>query len=137
MWNGPLRAMSELLEFPPHTLLAALQLIFALAIGHAIADFPMQGEYLATGKNWRLLKRLQDPARPEKIWFVCMAAHCLIHAGFVWLITGSSMVAAIELVLHWSIDVARCSGKINFNFDQVLHISCKVGYVAFAYVGLM
>jgi hypothetical protein len=128
--------MSELLEFPPHTLLAALQALFALSIGHAVADFPLQGEYLATGKNWRLLKRLQDPARPEHIWFTCMAAHCLVHAGAVWLITGSSLFAAIELVLHWSIDVAKCSGKTTFNQDQALHILCKVGYVCAAYAGL-
>lgn len=127
--------MSELLEFPPHTLLAALQALFALSIGHAVADFPLQGEYLATGKNWRLLKRLQDPARPEKIWIACMAAHCLVHAGAVWLITGSSLFAVIELVLHWSIDVAKCSGKTNFNLDQALHIICKAGYVAAAYAG--
>jgi hypothetical protein len=129
--------MFDLLEFPPHTLLAALQVFFALAIGHAVADFPLQGEYLATGKNWRLLRRLQDPARPEQIWIACMAAHCLIHAGAVWLITGSSLLAVIELALHWSIDVAKCSGKTRFNLDQALHILCKVGYVAAAYAGLV
>ena len=128
--------MSDLLEFPPHTLLAALQVFFALMIGHALADFPLQGEYLATGKNWRLLRRLQDPARPENIWMFCMAAHCLIHAGVVWLITGSSLFAAIELVLHWSIDAAKCSGKTHFNLDQALHFLCKVGYVAAAYAWL-
>ncbi len=128
--------MSQLLEFPPHTLLAALQALFALSIGHAVGDFPLQGEYLATGKNWRLLKRLQDPSRPERIWVACMTAHCLVHAGLVWVITGSSLFAVIELVLHWAIDVAKCSGKTNFNLDQSLHIICKAGYVAAAYAGL-
>jgi hypothetical protein len=125
--------MFELLEFPPNDLLTALQAFFALCIGHALADFPLQGEYLATGKNRRLLARLQDPARPEQIWFVCMSAHCLIHAGFVWIVTGSSLLALVELILHWSIDVAKCSGKTSFNQDQLMHVLCKLGYVVVAY----
>jgi hypothetical protein len=124
--------MFDLLEFPPNDLLTAFQALFALCIGHALADFPLQGEYLATGKNRRLLARLQDPARPEQIWFVCMSAHCLIHAGFVWIITGSSLLALVELVLHWTIDVAKCSGKTSFNQDQLMHVLCKLGYVVAA-----
>ena len=126
--------MSAILEFPPHTLLQALQALFALLIGHAIADFPLQGEYLATGKNRRLLARLQDPARPEQIWIVCMAAHCLIHAGTVWLITGSSLLGLFEFILHWCIDVAKCRGKTTFNQDQTLHLLCKMSYIALGYL---
>lgn len=121
--------MFELVEFPPHTWLAALKALFALCIGHALADFPLQGEYLATGKNRRFLIRLQDPSRPANIWFVCMSTHCLIHAGAVWLITGSALLGAIEFVIHWFIDVAKCEGKTTFNQDQALHVLCKVGYV--------
>lgn len=124
--------MFDLLEFPPNDLLTAIQALFALCIGHALADFPLQGEYLATGKNRRLLASLQDPARPEQIWFVCMSAHCLIHAGFVWIITGSPLLALVELVLHWTIDVAKCSGKTSFNQDQLMHVLCKLGYVVAA-----
>lgn len=126
--------MFDLLEFPPHDLLSALRVFFALCIGHAMADFPLQGEYLATGKNRHLLMRLQDPARPAQIWVVCMSAHCLIHAGFVWVITGSSLLAAIELGLHWGIDVAKCTGKTTFNQDQIMHVLCKLGYVSAAWV---
>jgi hypothetical protein len=121
-----------LLEFPPTTLLAASQVFFALCIGHALADFPLQGEFLAIGKNRRFLLALGDPSRPANIWFVCMAAHCLIHAGFVWLITGSPLVAAVEFALHWGIDSAKCAGKTTFNQDQILHVVCKIGYVAAA-----
>jgi hypothetical protein len=119
-------------EFPPTTLLAAAQVFFALCIGHALADFPLQGEFLAIGKNRRFLLALGDPARPANMWLVCMAAHCLIHAGFVWLITGSSLVAAVEFLLHWAIDTAKCAGKTTFNQDQTLHVVCKLGYVAAA-----
>ncbi len=128
--------MFDFLEFPPHDLLSALQAFFALCIGHALADFPLQGEYLATAKNRHLLARLQDPARPVSIWVSCMLAHCLIQAGFVWIITGSSLFALVELILHWIIDVAKCGGRTSFNQDQMLHLLCKVGYVLVAYLML-
>jgi hypothetical protein len=127
--------MSELVEFPPLDWLAALKALFALCIGHALADFPLQGEYLAIGKNRRFLIHLQDPSRPANIWFTCMLVHCLIHAGFVWLITGSSLLAAGELVIHWIIDVAKCEGKTTFNQDQLLHLFCKIVYVGVAWAG--
>lgn len=129
--------MFEPVVFHPQTWLAALQALFALSIGHAVADFPLQGEYLATGKNRRFLLRIQDPSRPVSIWFVCMTVHCLIHAGAVWLITGSSLLGFIEFILHWFIDTIKCEGKTTFNFDQVLHILCKTGYVAAAYLGFL
>lgn len=129
--------MFELVEFPPLNLLAALKALFALCIGHALADFPLQGEYLATGKNRRFLLRLQDPSRPVHIWFVCMSAHCLIHAGAVWLITGSAMLGCVEMIIHWCIDVAKCEGKTTFNQDQALHVLCKIAYVGVASAGLL
>lgn len=127
--------MLAILELSPHNSWAALQLLLALLIGHALCDFPLQGEYLANGKNWRFLKHIQDPSRPPQIWIACMAAHCLIHAGAVWVITGSTLLAVIELVLHWCIDVAKCRGMTSFNQDQVLHALCKVSYVAVWFSG--
>lgn len=120
--------MFDLVAFPPQTWSQGLLVLFALAIGHAVADFPLQGEFLATCKNRRYLIRLKDPNRPPSMWIACMAAHCLIHAGAVWLITGSAVLAAIELVVHWILDTAKCEGKTGFNFDQTMHIVCKALY---------
>ena len=127
--------MSGLLELPPHSYLIAFQAFFALSIGHAMMDFPLQGEHIALGKNWRLLKKLQDPARPEEIWIWCMAAHCLMHAGAVWVVTGSIFFALVEFVTHWIIDVAKCSGKTNFHQDQLMHYTCKLIYAVLIYFG--
>ena len=127
--------MFELVAFPPQTLLTALQALFALSIGHAIADFPLQGEFLATAKNRRFLIRLQDPCRPVSIWVACMTVHCLVHAGAVWIVTGSALLGLVEFVLHWGIDVAKCEGATSFNQDQILHILCKAGYVGVAWAG--
>jgi hypothetical protein len=118
-----------MLEYPCPEWTCAVQLFFALVIGHAVADFPLQGEYLAVGKNRRLLMRLKDPARPPDQWIYCMGAHCLIHAGTVWLISGSAVLGAVELVVHWGLDQAKCEGKTSFAFDQWGHVTCKAVYV--------
>ncbi|MBX7207362.1 MAG: DUF3307 domain-containing protein [Verrucomicrobiaceae bacterium] len=121
--------MSGLVDFPPHTWLQGLQALFALAIGHALADFPLQGEFLAMCKNRRHLIRLKDANLPPSMWISCMAAHCLIHAGMVWIVTGSALLGAVELVIHWALDVAKCEGKTDFSVDQCLHVVCKIMYV--------
>lgn len=118
-----------MLEFPCPDWISAAQLFFALVIGHALADFPLQGEYLAIGKNRRVLMRLKDPTRPPELWVFCMSAHCLIHAGAVWLISGSVVLGVVEMVLHWGLDVAKCNGKTTYAFDQMGHVVCKAGYV--------
>lgn len=122
--------MFELVVFPPQSWLQGLQVLFALSAGHALADFPLQGEFLAMCKNRRHLVRLKDPNLPPSMWVSCMAAHCLIHAGMVWLVTGSSLLGAVEFVIHWMLDVAKCEGKTTFSLDQCLHIVCKALYVA-------
>ncbi len=127
--------MFDLVEFPPQTWQAGLAAFFALAIGHAFADFPLQGEFLAICKNRRYLMRLKDPERPVSMWISCMAAHCLIHAGMVWLITGSVLLGLAELVIHWVLDMLKCEGKTDFNTDQICHLVCKAVYVAAGCLG--
>ena len=125
-----------MLDFPCPTWLAAAELFFALVIGHAVADFPLQGEFLAIGKNRRYLVRLKDPNRTPDMWIFCMAAHCLIHAGTVWIISGAIVLALIELVVHWALDQAKCNGLTTFASDQMAHVLCKFAYaVAGALMG--
>ncbi len=128
--------MFDLVAFPPETWLGATQLFLALAVGHALADFPLQGEFLAKCKNRHALKALNDPERPPSIWVVCMLVHCLIHAGMVWWITGNFVFGLIELVVHFIIDVVKCEGYSSFNSDQMLHFLCKLAYVGMAFAGI-
>jgi len=72
---------------------------------------------------------------PTNLWIYLMSAHCLIHAGFVWAISGYVVFALAEFVLHWSIDVAKCEGRTSFATDQWLHILTKAGYVAVLWFG--
>lgn len=106
-----------------------MELLFKLLIGHALADFPLQGPYIAQMKN-RHNKPDYIPAgqKPCAVWIHCMTAHALIHAGFVWVITGVVWFALAELVLHWAIDFAKCENWTNPHQDQALHITCKAVY---------
>ena len=99
-----------------------LALFFAFAISHALADFPLQGDYLARTKQ-----RSQASTVPE--WLISLTAHSLIHAGGVWIISGSVIIALAEFVLHWLIDLGKGEGLYGYVTDQALHLSCKVAFV--------
>lgn len=96
-------------------------LFFALIVGHLLADYPLQGDFMAKAKN-------RMAAFPGVPWQTVLLSHAAIHAGVVWLLTGSAVCAAIELVLHAWIDDAKCRSKLTFNADQLLHVLCKAGY---------
>lgn len=118
-------------------LTGALVLFFALAIGHAMADFPLQGEFLSRGKN----RHLPPPpladgdASPPRLWIYLMSAHALTHAGFVWIITGSPLLGFAEFVIHWIIDSLKCERWTGFESDQWLHLITKAVYVALIWGG--
>lgn len=106
-------------------------MLFAMLIMHAIADFPLQGAFLAQGKNRHLANSEFQGEEPRALWFYCLTAHSLIQAGGVWLITGNAIIALIEFVIHWLLDYAKCEGWTNFHFDQLAHVACKIGYVIY------
>jgi hypothetical protein len=96
-----------------------VRVLLLMLCGHALADYPLQGDFLAKGKNpW-----LPLPGVP---WFWCMSAHCLIHGLAVYLVTGSLAVLLMEAVGHFAIDLNKCRGNISFNADQGCHVGCKV-----------
>ena len=105
-------------------------LLFALVIAHAIADFPLQGAFLAQGKNRHLANSEFQGEEPRFLWVYCLTAHSLIQSGGVWIVTGSFALALIEFVIHWVLDYAKCEGWTNFHVDQMAHVGCKVVYVA-------
>ena len=132
-------ATFSLLDIDPHCLSGACWLFFALAIGHALADFPLQGVFLSEAKNRHQgFSQHSDKATPtpKGIWVQALSAHTLIHGGAVWLITGSPVLGLIEVILHWIIDFAKCEGWLGFNADQLLHYLCKASYVLLIYLGV-
>lgn len=115
-----------------------LLLCFALFIGHALADYPLQGAFLASGKNRNGDASIffSGTEVPKGLWIHALTAHSLIQAGAVWLITGSGLLSLVEFVLHWIIDFIRCDDWISFNMDQMLHFACKVIYAAILVAGV-
>lgn len=112
-------------------------LVFAMVIGHVVADYPLQGQFLAMGKNRNLdATILFGGARvPRGLWIHLLTAHSLVQAGVLWVITGSLTLALIELVAHWVIDFAKCEGWTNFHVDQALHVACKLVYAGILVAG--
>lgn len=101
-----------------------IKIFLLLMVGHALADYPLQNDFLAKFKSYKVASPIGT------IWPYCLTAHALIHAGAVWAITGSSFLAAIEFVLHWFIDLGKCADLYNFHVDQALHTFCKLLYAA-------
>lgn len=93
-----------------------------LVFVHCLADYPLQGDFLAKAKN----HRVPIPGVP---WLTALLSHAAIHAGGVLLVTGSLWFAAAEFIGHSIIDYTKCSGRIGFNADQALHLAMKAGYV--------
>ena len=107
-------------------LIAGLQIFFALLIAHALFDYPLQGDFLSRNKN----RHFKDENNNVKgLWIHCLTSHSILHAGSVWLITGSFIIGIMEFVLHWIIDFLKCEGITNFHTDQFLHVLCRILYV--------
>lgn len=100
----------------------AFQTFGLLLAGHALADYPLQGDFLAKAKN----RVMPIPGVP---WYQALGAHAIIHGAFVGAITGSLWLAAAETILHAITDDAKCRGKISFNTDQAIHVVCKIAWV--------
>ncbi len=99
-----------------------LSILFLLIAAHALCDYPLQGQFLAAGKNHR------SPL-PGVPWPHALAAHALIHGGAVALVTGSPLLGMAETIAHAAIDWAKCDGRIGYHTDQALHLLCKVAWV--------
>jgi hypothetical protein len=105
--------------------MSALTALFWMLVAHAMADFPLQGEWLATAKNHKL-----NPVKGQTVWPGALASHSLIHAAGVQLATGSYLLAGAEFVAHAIIDYVKCDGRLTYNQDQLAHVACKVAWAA-------
>lgn len=103
----------------PEGLLAVAAL---LIVGHFIADYPLQGEFLAKAKS-------RVAGIPGVPWYQALIAHAAIHGGAVGLATGSVALGAAETIVHAVIDDAKCRGRLSYDQDQALHVLCKAAWV--------
>lgn len=98
-------------------------LLFLLLFAHALADYPLQGDFLSQAKN-------RNTPIGKVFWPHALGAHAMIHGGFVLLLTGSIWLAIAEVIVHAATDWAKCEQEISLNVDQAIHIACKVLWAA-------
>jgi hypothetical protein len=104
-----------------------LELFAWLCIAHALADYPLQGDWLAKAKNPTIA------AVPyETIWPGALLSHAAIHAGAVKIVTGSWALAGAEFLVHTLTDYGKCRGYLTYNGDQAVHVCCKLVWAAIA-----
>ena len=115
------------INYSPHHLFMTLLLL--LLFGHALADYALQSEFMAKAKN-------RHTPIGHEYWPYVLAAHSMIHAGIVLIVTGSTGLCFIELITHFLLDYKRCEGHITLKTDQFCHVGLKVFYAAVAYFAI-
>jgi hypothetical protein len=104
-----------------------LKLSAQLIIAHFLADYPLQGEFLAKFKSPLVYTQMvRDNIQPRFHWFWILSAHCAIQAGGVLYVTNSLILAIIDYNVHFYVDLAKCRGRITFNQDQTYHIITRL-----------
>jgi Protein of unknown function (DUF3307) len=125
---------------PPVPLWTFCALLLAMALKHYVADFLLQTNWIARGKE------------QANGWFAPLAVHVLCHAGFtlaIALLLAPHLwwLAAVDLVVHTAIDrgktlIANRGGwqvhQVEFwwliGFDQFLHQATNIALVAAFFV---
>ena len=103
-----------------------IEILLLLIVGHALADYPLQGDFLAKAKNHKI------PIQGVP-WYQALFAHSVIHGGMVALITGYVWLGIAEFILHSLIDYEKSDMVITYNQDQALHLVCKLLWVFIIY----
>lgn len=115
------------------------ELLFVLLAGHAVGDFALQTEWVATNKNRWI--RLGFPKEEQKkmlvIWPHLLTAHCLHHGLIVYLITSNFHLSLVEIALHWITDFGKNEKWFDFHVDQMIHMGTKVLYTVLITMNLV
>jgi hypothetical protein len=93
-------------------------MLLMLLVAHWVADYPLQGDFLAKAKQ----------SGPLRLYH--LVAHAGIHGGAVALATGSLWLGLAEWAAHTVIDELKVRGLTSFALDQALHIGCKLVWLA-------
>ena len=74
--------------------------LIPLILGHFVADFAIQTDTVALNKCPKNKSRIS--------WAWWMTGHVSIHGLIVYFITGSSLIAFLEALIHFYIDYLKC-----------------------------
>lgn len=114
-------------------------LFLTLAAGHFLADYPLQPDAMARGKNRNTpidLSKIPAGQKPATLWPWFLTAHAAVHGLTVLLLTFNAWFMLAEFILHWIIDYHKTGNKFGPHVDQSLHLACKASYVAIIAAGL-
>lgn len=98
-----------------------LELFLLLVLLHYLADYPLQGDFMAKAKN----AYAPIPGVP---WWQAMLAHSFIQGGMVAIATESVLLGAGEATVHFIADHMKCAGYLSYSQDQAVHIGCKLAW---------
>ena len=101
-------------------------LLFWLMVGHSVADYPLQSEWMVHAKNRHTKQPSSSSKRPDLIWLHVLTAHAMVHGGFVALFTQNIWLGLAETVAHWFTDFGKSERWYGFHTDQFLHIAYKI-----------
>ena len=93
--------------------------ILQLLALHCLCDFPLQGDFLARGKN-------HENPLPGVPWQICLLAHATLHAGAYSLVV--PLVPALLVGwFHLLVDYSKSAGWLGdgeraFFWDQFWHV---------------
>jgi len=95
-----------------------IELFLVLVAAHWLADFPLQGDYMAKAKVGAL-------RTAEGTW--CLTAHAaiqgLVLGSVVFLNGGDAFVfGLLVFATHWAIDFLKVRNVFGYSADQFLHI---------------
>lgn len=99
-----------------------LELFVLMAMGHCLADYPLQTDRMAVEKCAG-----KDVNLSWKWW---LSAHAGVHGLVVALLTGMPFVGLAEWLIHIAIDYGKCKHLYRLPADQALHIGCKLIWAA-------
>ena len=117
-----------------------LELFFLLCLGHFVADYLLQSDFIAKGKNrFRAVDLASIPPgqTPQTVWPWVLSAHAGTHGAAVYLVTGMPILAALEMISHWLIDYGKCANRYGIHADQFMHIGCKALWAFIAAQAIM
>lgn len=115
-----------------------LTLLWWMIVGHFVADYALQSDFMAKEKNpWHKPDHVPPGQTPQRFWPWVLTAHAAIHGGAVALATGSIALGIAETVAHWLIDLAKCAGLTGIHTDQALHLLCKAAWTVLLFKGVM
>lgn len=107
-------------------------MLFWLVAGHAVADYALQSDFIAKGKNRHTPTTAPPGQKWQPVWPLVLSAHGLIHGVAVALATGIWWLGLLETVAHCLIDFGKCESRYGIYTDQAAHIACKVVWLFIA-----